>query len=163
MRKIVKIICIVLCVAALVAAGLYYIPLKTTIDQDMYGVIITEDGTVVTETNVEISGSIKEYLFKSNCLNMDVALEGAEIAGNQTVNLTKSWKDLGARPFYYGYYDIYSAALNRFVTGFFGLSFARDWVVLTFPEETGKYFVASTNPDFDTQEILKAFHEVCYN
>ena len=163
MRKAIKIICIALCAAVLMGLGLYFIPWSNPINLKMQAVVV-RDGEVYPGNEIKVTGSIKEYLFKSTQMNVDISLGDIEIENNNKIEVEHSWRKgkTSPRPYYMTSYHCSSEELNRFAFGHFGLSHDLDWLVLRDPRDKDRYIVASTDPDFDPQKILEAFHEVYY-
>ena len=162
MRKYVKIICIALCAAVLLGMGLYYIPLKTPINFKMHAVIVQE-GEIYPGSEIKVTGSIKQYLFQSSQMDVDISLGDIKIENNEEISVSLHWskgKTSAPHPYYMDSYTCYSKAVNRIVAGLFGMSHDLDWVVLRYPQEKNRYIVASADPDFDPQDVLEAFHEV---
>lgn len=164
MRKPIKIICLVLVIILLIAAGLYYIPLKTTINTKMYAVVV-DDGEISPGSEIKVTGSIKQYLFQSSQMDVDISLGDIKIENNEEISVSLHWskgKTSSPHPYYMDSYTCYSKTVNHFVGGQFGMSHDLDWVVLRYPQEKNRYIVASTDPDFDPHEVMAAYHQVLY-
>lgn len=158
MRKSVKIICIALCAAVLIGLGLYFIPWSTHVDQEMHAAVLSEDGAVLYKTEIKLSGTKKEYLFKKDTSEGTIEFLTVHADKNRRY---QNWlidrpflDDPEKNPYIYGAYTVYNAALNSFMGGYYNLSFEKDVLILTNFGPEGKYLVASTDPDFDPLELL---------
>ena len=164
MRKPIKIICIALIAALLIAAGLYFIPLKTNLNLKMYAVEV-DNGEIYSGSEIKVTGSIKEYLFQSSQMNVNISLGDIRLEYQEKIEVKLHWpkgKTSSPHPYYMASYTCFSGAKNHFVHGNFGMSHDLDWLVLMYPDENDKYLVASTDPDFDPNVVLEAFHQVIY-
>lgn len=164
MKKAIKIICLVLCAAVLIGLGLYCIPWKTPINVKMHAVVV-QDGVVSPGGEIKISGSFEYYLFKRDKMNAEISLGDIQVESQDKITETYFlWPEPSDNPYpyYLGSYGLYSRAANHFVWGPFGISHDLDWLVIRDPQNEERYIVASADPDFDPQEILKAYHEVIH-
>lgn len=167
MRKPIKIICLVLVIILLIAAGLYYIPLKTSINVKMYAVVLNDGefypGSEISE--IKVTGSIKQYLFRSSQMNVNILLGDIRLEYQEKIEVKLHWSEgrtSSPHPYYMSSYTYFSSAVNGYVAGRFGMSHDLDWLVLTDPREEDRYIVASTDPDFDPHEVMAAYHQVLY-
>lgn len=72
-RKIVIGIAIALVCALLLAAGLYFVPIRTTIDASMQATKMDKDGNVIGTEEIILQCCLKKYLFKEDVFELSVA------------------------------------------------------------------------------------------
>ena len=163
MRKTVKIICIALCAVILVGLGLYFIPWSTHVDQKMYAAVISEDDEILYESEIKLSGSKKDYLFKKDTYDGTITFITEQTDKNrryQDLSLAKPFHDTPEEnPYIFGTYNVYNGGLNSYMHGSYNLSFDQNVLILTDFGPEGKYLVASTDPDFDPLATLNAYKQ----
>ena len=157
MNRGLKYIIIFLVTIVLLSAVLYLVPWRTPISIHMYGAVVTADGEILSTTRVGVSGGILEYLFQSDRLELDITMDELHWIDLKTGGV---YSGDGRWPFIFADWKGHYRELSGFDSGYLGLTFEKDMLILSSFGADDRYLVASIDSDFAPQEVLETFSKL---
>lgn len=147
---------IIIIVAALLALGviLYLTPFTTDFDKAMDAVKLDKDGNILDTVSLRVQGEVKDYLFQKTRFSYEVSDFDSFISFSPVTDCPVSTA------------DFYVCNTGAFKPGESLLSLCTvycspeldRWILWIFSENI--FYVASTDPNQSTSDILRYFSEV---
>ena len=158
LNKTLRITTICTVCAALIAVIFFYLPFISVVDVTFHGMIITEDGTVLRQTTIELDGSVHNYLFKEDTVQLAFRTDDAD------------WRHCAkpATPYPSAdpYIDVpYISTLTYVISGddsvrcCYAVSLVEGYFIAGYLDTPGKFLVGSTQENTEPETILAYFSQ----